>query len=81
MLQDTRDPAAASRSLPRIGAELATAIGLCESCADSGLQIMEELRGAIEEVRHARMLPSRITDDVGRDSPSPCDACIRGHLP
>ena len=81
VLEHTRYPTATSGPLPCIRAERACAIDISERVTDLGLQIVEELRGAIEEVRHACMLPSSITDDVGRDSPDPCDARLRGHLP
>ena len=37
---------------------VARAVGFGERVTDVGLQLVEELRRAIEEVRHARMLPS-----------------------
>src|SRR2546423_11253418 len=57
-LEDARDAAAAAWSLPGIGAEIFRTVSVRESAADVGLEVLEELRGAIEEVRHARMLTS-----------------------
>ena len=50
--------ASASGPLPCVCAKLFRTISIGESATDVGLKLVEELRCAIEEVRHARMLPS-----------------------
>ena len=56
-LEHAGDPASPAWPLPGVGTELLAAVDLRELGADIGLQLVEELRSAIEEVRHARMLP------------------------
>ena len=56
-LEHACDTAAAARALPRVGSEVLGAIGVGERATDVGLKLVEELRGSIEQVRHARMLP------------------------